>query len=123
MEKKDLSVVELHVRTHRPWGWYEVVDRGERFLVKRIAVNPSQKLSLQMHHHREEHWVVVRGEALVTNGDKKFTLAENGSTFIPQGAVHRLENPGDGQVEVVEIQYGTDLREDDIVRFDDVYGR
>lgn len=114
---------DLHLRTYRPWGWYEVVDRGERFLVKRIAVNPGQKLSLQKHDHRSEHWIVVRGTAGVTNGDRQFNVQENESTYIPQGAVHRLENSGEGPVEVVEIQYGTDLREDDIVRFEDAYGR
>ena len=112
-----------HRRVVRPWGSYEGVDRGERFQVKRIVVNPHAKLSLQMHHHRAEHWIVVRGTALVTNGDSEILLTENQSTYIPLGVVHRLTNPGKIPLELIEVQSGAYLGEDDIVRFDDSYGR
>ncbi|MGB6101759.1 MAG: mannose-1-phosphate guanylyltransferase/mannose-6-phosphate isomerase [Comamonas sp.] len=110
-------------KVHRPWGWYDSIDGGERFQVKRIVVNPGARLSLQMHHHRAEHWVVVRGTAEVTNGEETFLLSENESTFIPLGHVHRLANPGKVPLEIVEVQSGGYLGEDDIVRFDDAYGR
>ena len=114
---------ELHLKVHRPWGWYLGVDEGERFKVKRIQVNPKASLSLQMHHHRAEHWIVVRGTAEITNGDRTFTLQENESTFIPLGQRHRLANPGLIPLEIVEVQSGPYLGEDDIVRFEDHYGR
>ena len=113
----------LHRKVHRPWGWYDSVDEGDRFKVKRILVNPKSSLSLQMHHHRAEHWVVVRGTAQVTNGEQVTVLHENESTYIPIGAKHRLANPGDVPLEIVEVQSGGYLGEDDIVRFDDDYGR
>ncbi len=113
----------LHRRVYRPWGSYEGVDSADRFQVKRITVKPGASLSLQMHHHRAEHWVVVSGTARVTVGDKVITVSENQSTYIPVGEKHRLENPGIIALELIEIQTGAYLGEDDIVRFDDVYGR
>ncbi len=112
-----------HRCVQRPWGSYEGVDRGERFQVKRIVVAPGASLSLQMHHHRAEHWIVVHGTARVTRGEETFLLAENQSTYIPIGVVHRLENPGTIPLELIEVQSGSYLGEDDIVRFDDQYGR
>ncbi|WP_175781816.1 mannose-1-phosphate guanylyltransferase/mannose-6-phosphate isomerase [Burkholderia anthina] len=112
-----------HRRVVRPWGSYEGVDSGERFQVKRIVVNPYARLSLQMHHHRAEHWIVVKGTALVTNGDQERLLTENQSTYIPVGAKHRLTNPGKIPLELIEVQSGAYLGEDDIVRFEDNYGR
>jgi mannose-1-phosphate guanylyltransferase/mannose-6-phosphate isomerase len=112
-----------HRRIFRPWGSYDSVDSGERFQVKRIVVNPGAKLSLQMHHHRAEHWIVVSGTAKVTCGEKVFLLKENESTFIPLGATHRLENPGTIPLHLIEVQSGSYLGEDDIVRFEDRYGR
>lgn len=112
-----------HPRVHRPWGWYETISLSDRFQVKRILVTPGQKLSLQMHHHRAEHWVVVKGTAEVTCGDKVFLLAEDQSTYIPLGHKHRLANPGAIPLELIEVQSGAYLGEDDIVRFEDVYGR
>lgn len=117
------TLAATHRKTPRPWGWYDAIDQGERFQVKRIVVNPGASLSLQMHHHRAEHWVVVRGTAEVTNGDKTFVLSENESTFIPQGHVHRLSNPGKMPLEIIEVQSGNYLGEDDIVRLEDSYGR
>ena len=113
----------LHRKVHRPWGWYDSVDAGERFQVKRIGVKPGASLSLQKHHHRAEHWIVVRGTAEVTCGDKKLLLTENQSTYIPLGEVHRLANPGKVWLEIIEVQSGSYLGEDDIVRFEDTYGR
>lgn len=112
-----------HRRVVRPWGSYEGIDSGERFQVKRIVVNPGAQLSLQMHHHRAEHWIVVKGTALVTNGDKEIILTENQSTYIPLGVTHRLLNPGKIPLELIEVQSGSYLGEDDIVRFEDTYGR
>jgi mannose-1-phosphate guanylyltransferase/mannose-6-phosphate isomerase len=112
-----------HRKVHRPWGNYDSVDTGERFQVKRIVVNPGARLSLQMHHHRAEHWIVVRGTALVTRGDERFIVSENESAYIPLGVTHRLENPGKMPLEMIEVQSGSYLGEDDIVRFDDTYGR
>ncbi len=112
-----------HRRVYRPWGSYEGVDSGERFQVKRIVVKPGGSLSLQMHHHRAEHWIVVNGTARVTRGEEVFLLTENQSTFIPLGATHRLENPGTIALEMVEVQSGAYLGEDDIVRFEDKYRR
>ena len=117
------SEAELHRKVHRPWGWYDSIDSGERFQVKRIVVRPGATLSLQMHHHRAEHWVVVRGTAKVTRGDEIILLGENQSTYIPLGVTHRLENPGQIPLEIIEVQSGSYLGEDDIVRFEDNYGR
>ncbi|HXZ09785.1 MAG TPA: mannose-1-phosphate guanylyltransferase/mannose-6-phosphate isomerase, partial [Paraburkholderia sp.] len=113
----------IHRKVHRPWGHYDSVDTGERFQVKRIVVKPGARLSLQMHHHRAEHWIVVRGTALVTRGDERFIVSENESAYIPLGVTHRLENPGKMPLEIIEVQSGSYLGEDDIVRFDDTYGR
>jgi len=112
-----------HRKVHRPWGWYDSIDAGERFQVKRILVKPGASLSLQKHHHRAEHWIVVKGTAEVTCGDKKLLLTENQSTYIPLGEVHRLANPGKVPLEIIEVQSGSYLGEDDIVRFEDTYGR
>ncbi|MDA7815677.1 mannose-1-phosphate guanylyltransferase/mannose-6-phosphate isomerase [Porticoccaceae bacterium] len=114
---------KMHREVYRPWGKYDSIDLGERYQVKRITVNPGAKLSVQMHHHRAEHWVVVSGSALVTNGDQTTLLTENQSTYIPIGVVHGLENPGKVPLELIEIQSGSYLGEDDIVRFSDLYGR
>jgi mannose-1-phosphate guanylyltransferase / mannose-6-phosphate isomerase len=114
---------ELHRKVFRPWGWYDGVDSGERFQVKRIVVKPGAALSLQMHHHRAEHWIVVSGTAQVTRGDSSYLVSENESTFIPLGTRHRLENPGCVPLEMIEVQSGSYLGEDDIVRFEDIYGR
>jgi mannose-1-phosphate guanylyltransferase len=113
----------LSREVYRPWGKYDSIDIGERYQAKRITVKPGAKLSVQMHHHRAEHWVVVSGTARVTNGDKTFLLSENESTYIPIGIVHALENPGKVELELIEVQTGSYLGEDDIVRFDDRYGR
>ena len=117
------SESSLHRKVFRPWGWYDSVDAGERFQVKRMVVKPGGMLSLQMHHHRAEHWIVVSGTARVTRDGEIFLLSENQSAFIPLGIQHRLENPGQVQLEMIEVQSGSYLGEDDIVRFDDVYGR
>ncbi|WP_442793604.1 mannose-1-phosphate guanylyltransferase/mannose-6-phosphate isomerase [Paraburkholderia sp. ZP32-5] len=114
---------DSHRKVHRPWGNYDSVDTGERFQVKRIVVKPGARLSLQMHHHRAEHWIVVRGTALVTRGEERFIVSENESAYIPLGVTHRLENPGKMPLEMIEVQSGSYLGEDDIVRFDDTYGR
>lgn len=113
----------FHTRVQRPWGWYEGVDVGERFQVKRICVKPGASLSLQMHHHRAEHWVVVRGTAQVVRGDDNLLVTENESVYIPLGTRHRLENPGKLPLEIIEVQSGSYLGEDDIVRYSDAYGR
>lgn len=113
----------IHTTVHRPWGHYRGIDLGDRYQVKRITVKPGERLSLQMHHHRAEHWIVVKGTAKVTNGEKSFLLRENESTYIPMGEVHRLENPGKIDLELIEVQSGGYLGEDDIVRFEDGYGR
>ena len=113
----------LHRKIYRPWGWYDTIDEGVRFKVKRIQVKPKASLSLQKHHHRAEHWIVVTGTAEITNGDKVLTLTENQSTYIPLGEVHRLANPGAIPLEIIEVQSGSYLGEDDIVRFEDQYGR
>lgn len=117
------SEVDLHREVFRPWGKYDSVDSGERYQVKHITVKPGAKLSVQMHHHRAEHWVVVSGSALVRNGDKEFLVTENESTFIPVGTIHSLENPGKIPLELIEVQSGSYLGEDDIIRFEDKYGR
>ena len=113
----------LHRKVHRPWGWYDSIDSGPRHQVKRILVKPGASLSLQMHHHRAEHWIVVSGTAEVTNGDQIIMLTENQSTYIPLGQKHRLRNPGKLPLEIIEVQSGSYLGEDDIVRFEDTYGR
>ncbi len=113
----------LHRKVHRPWGWYDSIDNGPRHQAKRIMVKPGASLSLQMHHHRAEHWIVVSGTAEVTNGDQVLMLTENQSTYIPLGQVHRLRNPGKMDLEIIEVQSGSYLGEDDIVRFEDTYGR
>jgi len=113
----------IHRKVHRPWGWYDSIDEGGRFKVKRIQVKPKASLSLQKHHHRAEHWIVVTGTAEITNGDKVLTLTENQSTYIPLGEVHRLANPGAIPLEIIEVQSGSYLGEDDILRFEDAYGR
>ncbi|MCY1493294.1 Alginate biosynthesis protein AlgA [compost metagenome] len=112
-----------HRKVYRPWGSYDAVDEGERYQVKRITVKPGAKLSMQMHYHRAEHWIVVKGTARVTCGSDTFLLSENQSSYIPIGKVHRLENPGSLPLELIEVQSGSYLGEDDIVRFDDAYGR
>lgn len=113
----------LHRKVHRPWGWYDSIDEGGRFKVKRIQVKPKASLSLQKHYHRAEHWIVVTGTAEITNGDKITTLTENQSTYIPLGEIHRLANPGIIPLEIIEVQTGSYLKEDDILRVDDKYGR
>ncbi|WP_353432637.1 mannose-1-phosphate guanylyltransferase/mannose-6-phosphate isomerase [Polynucleobacter sp. MWH-UH23A] len=123
LEEQKREEKSLHRKVSRPWGWYDSVDEGERFKVKRICVKPGASLSLQMHHHRAEHWIVVKGMAEVTNGNQVITLAENQSTYIPQGQPHRLANPGKNPLEIIEVQSGSYLGEDDIVRFEDTYGR
>ncbi|MGJ0491236.1 mannose-1-phosphate guanylyltransferase/mannose-6-phosphate isomerase [Methylobacter sp.] len=117
------SEAELHRKIYRPWGHYDSVDSGERYQTKRIVVKPGARLSVQKHHHRAEHWVVVKGTALVTKDEEKILLSENQSTYIPLGTVHCLENPGIIPLEMVEVQSGSYLGEDDIVRFEDSYGR
>jgi mannose-1-phosphate guanylyltransferase / mannose-6-phosphate isomerase len=123
LKKSGRSESSLHREVFRPWGSYDSLDAGERFQVKRLSVKPGGQLSSQMHHHRAEHWIVVQGTARVTCGDKTFLLSENESTYIPIGATHRIENPGKVALHIVEVQSGSYLGEDDIVRFDDIYGR
>ncbi len=123
LQKEGRGEQLLHRKVHRPWGWYDGIDHGERFQVKRIQVKPGASLSLQMHHHRAEHWIVVSGTAEVTVGDRTTLLSENQSTYIPLGEVHRLANPGKVPLEIIEVQSGSYLGEDDIVRFQDTYGR
>lgn len=123
LKQQQRSEPDVHRKTYRPWGHYDLVDSGHRHQTKRIVVKPGAKLSLQKHHHRAEHWVVVKGTALVSKGDEQVLLTENQSTFIPLGVVHCLENPGVIPLEIVEVQSGSYLGEDDIVRFNDQYGR
>jgi mannose-1-phosphate guanylyltransferase/mannose-6-phosphate isomerase len=123
LDGKGRSEHTLHRQVHRPWGWYDSIDSGSRFQVKRIMVKPGASLSLQKHHHRAEHWIVVCGTAEVTNGDQVILLTENQSTYIPVGQVHRLSNPGRVPLEIIEVQSGSYLGEDDIVRYEDTYGR
>ena len=111
------------IRRHRPWGKYDSIDKGEGYQVKRITVKPGAKLSVQKHHQRAEHWIVVSGTAKVTKGDNTFMLSENESTYIPLGTIHSLENPGEDDLQLIEIQSGSYLGEDDIVRYQDKYGR
>ncbi len=123
LKKGQRAETDLHKKVHRPWGFYETVDQSDSFQVKRITVKPGASLSLQLHHHRSEHWVVVSGIAEVTRGDETFIISANQSTYIPQGVKHRLANPGEQNLELIEVQSGSYLGEDDIVRFDDIYGR
>lgn len=123
LKREERDEFKFHQTVYRPWGSYSVLTEQPRYQIKKIVVNPREKLSLQMHHHRHEHWVVVKGAALVTNGDKEILLHEDQSTYIPAGNVHRLENPGVIPLELIEVQIGSYLGEDDIVRFEDIYGR
>ena len=123
LKREERDEFKFHQTVYRPWGSYSVLAIQPRYQIKKIVVNPHEKLSLQMHHHRHEHWVVVKGAALVTNGDKEILLHEDQSTYIPAGNQHRLENPGVIPLELIEVQIGSYLGEDDIVRFEDIYGR
>jgi mannose-1-phosphate guanylyltransferase/mannose-6-phosphate isomerase len=123
IKKSGRSESALHREVFRPWGSYDSIDSGDRFQVKRLTVKPGGVLSLQMHHHRAEHWIVVQGTARITRNDETFLLAENESTYIPVGATHRIENPGKVPLHIIEVQSGSYLGEDDIVRFEDNYGR
>jgi mannose-1-phosphate guanylyltransferase/mannose-6-phosphate isomerase len=123
LQREQRSEHRHHQRMHRPWGNFDSIAFGDRYQVKRLTVNPGESQSLQMHHHRAEHWIVVSGTARVTNGDQVFLLTENQSTYIPVGAVHRLENPGTIPLEIIEVRSGGYLGEDDIVRFEDRYNR
>lgn len=123
LNKRARKETKVHREVYRPWGKFDSIDQGMRYQVKRITVHPGEKLSSQMHHHRAEHWVVVTGTAQVSNGDKTYFLSENQSTYIPIGVVHSLENPGKVPLEIIEVQSGSYLGEDDIVRFEDKYGR
>ena len=114
---------KLHREVHRPWGKFDSVDNGNRYQVKRITVKPGAKLSVQKHNHRAEHWIVVQGTAKVTKGDETFLLSVDESTYIPLGTIHALENPGEIDLELIEVQTGGYLGEDDIVRYEDLYGR
>jgi len=123
LKEQKRSEYQNHREVYRPWGKYDSIDMGDRYQVKRITVNPGAKLSVQMHHHRAEHWIVVSGTAKVTKGEETFIVAEDQSTYIPVGVIHALENPGKLPLEMIEVQSGSYLGEDDIVRFEDVYGR
>jgi mannose-1-phosphate guanylyltransferase / mannose-6-phosphate isomerase len=123
LESRHAPEADRHRKVARPWGWYDTIENGDRFQVKRITVKPGAALSLQKHHHRAEHWVVVKGTAEVTRGSETFLLTENQSTYIPLGEIHRLHNPGKTALEMIEVQSGSYLEEDDIVRYEDEYGR
>ena len=123
IKKSGRSESALHREVFRPWGSYDSIDNGDRFQVKRLMVHPGGVLSLQLHHHRAEHWIVVSGVARITRGDEVFLLEENQSTYIPLGVRHRIENPGKIPLHIIEVQSGSYLGEDDIVRFEDQYGR
>ena len=123
LNQEQRSESEIHRKVYRPWGSYESIEYGNCFQVKRIKVNPRSKLSLQKHQYRAEHWIVISGEALVTCGNNTFNLKSNQSTFIPQGEIHRLENQGKSVLEIIEIQTGDYLGEDDIIRLEDDYKR
>jgi mannose-1-phosphate guanylyltransferase/mannose-6-phosphate isomerase len=123
LKKTQRKECDIHLKVYRPWGWYQNTDVGDQFQVKRIMVKPGSKLSLQKHKFRSEHWVVVKGEAEVVNGDDILYLKENESTYIPAGTIHRLSNLGKTPLEIIEVQTGSYLGEDDIERFDDIYGR
>ena len=123
LQSENRAEAQTHHQVFRPWGSYELLVSGDGFQVKRIVVKPGGRLSLQMHQHRAEHWVVVRGTAEVVNGDETMILTEDQSTYIPIGAKHRLSNPTQDPLELIEVQSGNYLGEDDIVRFEDIYGR
>jgi mannose-1-phosphate guanylyltransferase/mannose-6-phosphate isomerase len=123
LKKQGRYETSLHREVFRPWGSYDSIDNGDRFQVKRLSVKPGASMSLQLHHHRAEHWIVVAGTARITRGEETFLLEENQSTYIPLGAKHRIENPGKIPLHIIEVQSGTYLGEDDIVRFEDRYGR
>ncbi len=123
LKEDDRKEALEHVTTYRPWGSYTVLEEGERYKIKRVVVNPGERLSLQLHHHRSEHWVVVRGTAKVTIGDLEKLVHENESAYIPKSTLHRLENPGKVPLEIIEVQNGEYVGEDDIERIDDAYGR
>ena len=123
LQERNLPQAIEHRHATRPWGEYDCIDEGHRFKVKHITVKPGASLSLQLHHHRAEHWIIVKGTARVTCDEKNFLLSENESTYIPIGVKHRLENPGTIPLEMIEVQSGSYLGEDDIERFDDHYGR
>jgi mannose-1-phosphate guanylyltransferase/mannose-6-phosphate isomerase len=123
LEAQQREEKNLHRKVARPWGWYDSVEEGEGFKVKRIMIKPGASLSLQQHAHRAEHWIVVKGQAQITNGEQTITLYENQSTFIPKGQKHRLMNTTASPLEIIEVQSGAYLGEDDIIRFDDQYGR
>jgi mannose-1-phosphate guanylyltransferase/mannose-6-phosphate isomerase len=123
LKKQGRYETSLHREVFRPWGSYDSIDQGDRFQVKRLVVKPGACMSLQLHHHRAEHWIVVSGTARITRGDETFLLEENQSTYIPLGTRHRIENPGKIPLHIIEVQSGGYLGEDDIVRFEDRYGR
>jgi len=123
LKRQNRDEINNHRKVYRPWGYYDSIDSGDRFQVKRIVVKPGEKLSVQMHHHRAEHWIVVSGTAKVTKGEDTFLVSENQSTYIAIGETHALENPGNIPLEMIEVQSGSYLGEDDIVRFEDRYGR
>ncbi|MBU1183023.1 MAG: mannose-1-phosphate guanylyltransferase/mannose-6-phosphate isomerase [Proteobacteria bacterium] len=123
LKEDDRKEADEHVTTYRPWGSYTVLEEGPRYKIKRIVVNSLEKLSLQMHYHRSEHWVVIKGTAKVTIGDKEIFIHENESAYVPKSTMHRLENPGKVPLEIIEVQNGEYVGEDDIVRYEDVYGR
>ena len=123
LKKDERPEWKIHREVHRPWGKFDSIDSGDRYQVKRITVKPKAKLSLQKHKHRAEHWIVVSGIAKVTKGNETFKLSENQSTYIPLGEIHALENPGDFDLVLIEVQSGSYLGEDDIVRLKDIYGR
>jgi mannose-1-phosphate guanylyltransferase/mannose-6-phosphate isomerase len=123
LKRRGREEEQSHSRHHRPWGFYETIDIGDRFQVKHLMVKPGAQLSLQMHHHRAEHWVVVSGTGRITRGQENMLLGPNESTYIPMGMAHRLENPGKLPLHIIEVQSGAYLGEDDIVRMDDVYNR
>ena len=123
LKREKRPEADAHRKIYRPWGYYDSIDTGTRFQVKRIMVNPGAAISLQMHHHRAEHWIVVKGTARVIRGEETILLSENESAYIPIGTRHRLENPGKLPLEIIEVQSGAYLGEDDIVRFEDTYGR
>jgi mannose-1-phosphate guanylyltransferase/mannose-6-phosphate isomerase len=123
LKLEDRKEVSEHVTTYRPWGSYTILEEGERYKIKRVVVNPGERLSLQKHYHRSEHWVVVKGAAKVTIGDKEIFIHENESAYVPKSTLHRLENPGKVPLEIIEVQNGEYVGEDDIVRIEDHYGR
>jgi mannose-1-phosphate guanylyltransferase/mannose-6-phosphate isomerase len=123
LTKENRREASEHTTTYRPWGSYTILEESERYKIKRIVVNPTARLSLQMHYHRSEHWVVVKGAAKVTIGDKEVVIHENESVYVPKSTLHRLENPGKVPLEIIEVQNGEYVGEDDIVRVDDIYGR